>query len=265
MNRHANNLRSFLAMSWLLAMACGLSAQEDFPPPELMGPPPVIEIDEPAEIPLMEESAIWCGAPMDNCGYCAGFGCMQPCGPPWTFYVGSMLMTRDASDRENLLLANPFSPLVRSQSLDFDVEGGVEFSARNDRVGISHTATEIRFAYYGEWNSRMRLFEDDPLIATNPLTAIAGDQDITIDYRSRLLGFEVNALEYACRPVTFLAGFRYLNLDERLSIYLHDPNLPAGPCRIASSIGTRPTIYSAVKLARTFASTKTAARCGCIV
>jgi hypothetical protein len=140
-----------------------------------------------------------------------------------------MLMTRDASDRENLLLASPFFPLVRSQSLDFDVEGGVEFSVRNDRVGIGDTATEARFAYYGQWNSQKRLFEDDPLIATRPFTPLAGDQDMAVGYRSRVLGFEFNALERACRPVTFLAGFRYLNLDEQLSIYSRNPNLPAGP------------------------------------
>jgi hypothetical protein len=139
------------------------------------------------------------------------------CGPQWTFEGDALFMQRARPGSSVLMFdtANPTNTL-NANELSFDFEPGWEVSARRecDDVGLG-----IRFMSIAGWDAGSTLTVAAPpsLIQINnslPLS-MPGVTLLTASYSSDLLGFEFNRRRRANDWLTILAGFRYLELDER--------------------------------------------------
>lgn len=199
----------------------GLAAQEEFLPRGWMDESSVIAESSPV---LSDDG--W-GSTGGDCGACSGCGCgvcyAGGCASPWTTRVGSLLFKRESPNSTNLLLDNAQDPLLSANALSFEYEGGAELSIMHDH-GSGICATEARFLFFGDWETDLQLSADSPFVATNPLTPVVGDQDITAVYWTRMFGFELNYVQPQDEHFTFIVGFRYLTVDERLSLVFRDSN-----------------------------------------
>ncbi len=184
----------------------------------------VIAESSPAVETWDDASGCDCGA-CSGCGVCYAGGCASP----WTTRLGGLLLKRAQPNRSNLLLDNAQDPLATANDFHFEYEGGAELSIMHDH-GSGICATQARFLFFAPWRSdNLNLSADSPFIATNPPTQFPGNQDITAAYWTKMFGFELNYVQPHDDHFTFIVGFRYIDLDERLSILMQNPNLPAGP------------------------------------
>lgn len=158
------------------------------------------------------------GLPAAACeGTCQGC-CCQCRSPRWSVTAGAIFLTRD-SGNDVVLMQDTTDPARRLSSgdFDFDYQAGWEVSAgcyRPCALGL-----DLRYFGVSEWDASARAVTNstllDPLqITTNPPTFAPNVQTIDARQTSELHSFEANLQIPAGRDVTWLAGFRYLQLNE---------------------------------------------------
>lgn len=159
--------------------------------------------------------------------------------PRFQFRVGGVYMDRVSEDFRTLVesTSNPIRQL-NAEEFDFGWEPGLDLSV--SQLTWDDTEFELRFLGLREFSanqfvdtqgSEVRFNSDPEIFAPNV-------QSIDSRYTSDLYGFELNLRWVTYRPFNYIAGFRYIALDEELSAVLD-----AAPQTFAYSTSTRNDLY----------------------
>jgi len=166
-----------------------------------------------------------CYEPIPTCGE---WDVNNRCGPRWTVSADALFLDRRRPASAELI----FNQVDASQNLNaadfqFDVTAGVDVAAvwyANDRYGV-----ELRCFGIDPSSSRVNVATTlgDPLQVNTalPLITAAGDS-ITAYDRSDLLNWEINGRYRIAEGLAVLAGFRYLEIDERFEAELPGAAIP---------------------------------------
>ncbi len=144
--------------------------------------------------------------------------------PRWSIRAGALALHRSRPDSAQLFF-NFFDPTQGLDAASFDLGFKPAWE-----VSLGHRLTdaldfEIRYLSGDAWTSRAMVATDsaDPLVinARTPIFLAAG-RNIDATYGSDLRSFEANLRMVRNERVTWLVGFRYLELDEQLRADLVD-------------------------------------------
>lgn len=171
-------------------------------------------------------------------GNCTEDGCNSACKPdlgcdacPRAYgQVESLLLWRDPRTiRQPVIIDfNTGETVLSTSNLDFDYDAGVRVTAG---VRLRDYCWALEFSYLGVFDAKAfasaRATDDETVLTFPgpPLNVFFGADRIDLDYSSRLHSFELNLPccyccdAVRCRSFEYFAGFRYLNLEERLSIF----------------------------------------------
>jgi hypothetical protein len=188
-----------------------------------------------------------CGASVDQ-WVCHGDAFAASCRncdtPVWTVRADALALARTRpSDR--VLYANPLQPQQQLDAADFHLgyEAGIDLSLK--RLLACGYALELRYLKNDAWNGTALTATDtnDPLSinAAIPVFLPTG-RTIDAQYASQLDNLELNFV-VPCKTVDWLAGFRYIELDEQLRAELADAVTPSPT--VTHSIGTQNRLYGA--------------------
>ena len=175
--------------------------------PEVL--PPVVYAPS-CEGNLYETTAPCDGGCDAGCGETMCAGC---CLPSWTFRAEAIIW--DRAGGTNVPLVN--APVVLNT---FDLDGGWRTGPRLTAIrhGVFDTCWDLEVSYFGinGW-SGTRVLADADNYLTTPAIAIAGVTPLTATYSSSLQNFEINGRRSYSDWVTWMIGFRALQIDENLT------------------------------------------------
>lgn len=158
-----------------------------------------------------------CDAYCGECPSCDLGDCCCDCGPRWKVRAGAIFLHRSRPG-DDVLIENTVSgnPIETFSDFSFDMEAGpdVYVLRRGQRFDM-----DFRFFMVDEWSSQLNT-ETSPIwnFPWDPPLFGLGVADVTSVYRSRLYSSEVNARRCISRSWDVLAGFRYVQLDERVDV-----------------------------------------------
>jgi Putative beta barrel porin-7 (BBP7) len=139
--------------------------------------------------------------------------CAVDCGPAWTARVGAVIL--DRSKPEGDVLARPIGGLFTVSAggdFDFGWDGGVDiYLARQFASGLG---VEVR---YFDVDSNAGFDYGDTGDIRIGHTTVVNLFDVDAAYRSKLNSTEINLRMPGSDRVTWLAGFRWLELGEQLN------------------------------------------------
>lgn len=166
-------------------------------------------------------------------------------GSLWTARGGAIIWERTRPDRTALLSdAGLLTTVLDAADFDFGYEPGFEVSLL--RHGLGCWDVELRYLQNDAWNARVNVANAGLVQVNNQPTpntvGAAGPVTTDATYASELHNGEVNLRRAATDGLTWLVGFRYLELDERLAMTFTDPGL-AAPQR--NDYATRNRLYGA--------------------
>lgn len=151
----------------------------------------------------------------DSCADSCGDLCASCCPPTWTVRAGAAILTRSRPDE--VVLARPLGGLIQisgGEDFNFDYAGGPDISIER-RLGDGPNSIEVRYFGGLEWNSEYDYGNTgDIQIGAIDLPLAF---DVTADYLSRLDSTEINFRHQRSDRVTWLTGFRIIELHEELS------------------------------------------------
>ncbi len=149
---------------------------------------------------------------------CCGDMCGAGCGPLWTFRGGAVILQRDRNDRTRFIAdRRPGGDRDGfGDAFDFGTSGGVDLSLIRWLDG--GRSIESRFFGGLEWEDQQSWDTSDDwgfgnIPEWNNLNAVTVDAV----YNSRLNSAEVNLRSSVNRSITFLIGFRWLELNEDIT------------------------------------------------
>jgi hypothetical protein len=186
-----------------------------------------------------------------SAGSCDVGDCQSYCSPRWTAAADCIILDRIGGGNRTLvetvprtvkaidLFTTPGTAVLNSSDLQQGFAAGP--SVDLIRHGDSGYDLELSFFQIGGWNND-RIYAPDPadwLVMRAPGTWLAGKtpwiqtnqfttQAMAWDYDSQLYNAELNMQWHPACQVTMLAGFRWVNLGEKLVGNL-DPPLPQFP------------------------------------
>ncbi len=161
-------------------------------------------------------------------GLVSGTQCSQFCTPLWTATADALFLSRSEPISAVLLFntANP-NENVNATDFGFGVHTGFDLSLAR-RIG-SDNGIEFRYFSVDGWQSRLtRSTTFGDLLQLNaavPIFTFAGT-DATAAYTSQLHNAEVNVRHNIKDRLNVFAGFRYVELDERMSVNLVGSAVP---------------------------------------
>ncbi|MDX1946934.1 MAG: BBP7 family outer membrane beta-barrel protein [Pirellulaceae bacterium] len=187
---------------------------------------------------LMAQRA-WAGTPcsanvceaLDSCGCTANASlqaseCLSDCQcdgccPAWYVVGEGLFLQRDNGSRRQpvVLAGDSGDTLLDTADSHFDFEGG-------PRILLGRRTGDCRaweVSYFGThfWESTVGIVDPNNLDIPGPLVGVADDFDnaneMVLSYKSQLHNAEFNLVRDLC-TWSLLAGFRYVNLDERYNI-----------------------------------------------
>jgi hypothetical protein len=151
----------------------------------------------------------------EQCADACGDLCNTCCLPTWKVRAGAVILTRDNPDE--VVLARPMGGLIQisgGEDFNFGHAGGPDISLER---ALDNGPNSIEFRYFGglEWTSEADygVTGDIQIGPINLPLAI----DVTADYLSRLNSTEFNFRHQHSDRVTWLTGFRIIELHEELS------------------------------------------------
>ena len=176
--------------------------------------------DQPATADSAENDASGaCSSECDSCGAC---DCC-PCCATWSGYAGATILHRDQPDPGFIVVPQPgFFTIINAADFDFGWNGGLDVYLR-------------RMCCCDGWDTRY--FGDPGAEATIDLLvfpdedffigggAVTNVSNVHAGYNTDLHSFEINHRHVVNDWVTFLAGARYLNVEDNLTFLL---TVPAG-------------------------------------
>ncbi len=159
--------------------------------------------------------------------------------PRFRFRAGAVYMDRLNEDF-GVLMESSSSPIrqINAEGFDFDWEPGLDVSVSQ----LAWDDTEFEFRFLG-----LRQFSADQFVNTegsevrinsDPPVFAPGVQSINARYTSDLYGFELNWHYVTYCPFNYIAGFRYIALDEDLTAILD-----ADPQTFLTRTSTRNDLY----------------------
>jgi hypothetical protein len=164
--------------------------------------------------------------------------------PQWTLRADGLIMERGRPDSA-VLIVNPADPSenLNASDFNFDYDAGWDIALTRHNL-IWDSDVEVRYFSIDSWTAGAAGSFSGPItqINTNPPRTLFGPRDVTSLYGSDLRSLEVNLR----RPSgdgwwTWIAGFRYLELDEQLDTLLVDPGAVLED--ITAEINTRNRLY----------------------
>jgi hypothetical protein len=165
----------------------------------------------------------------ETCQQCCPTICREccqccPCCPKWTIRAGAVFLDRNRPSSSTILTAN-FDPnsavVLNGNQFDPSVGWGYEVSAIRHR--IRNTSFDVEARYFGVYgfSSTVGPFAAAPGLATQ-FVIPGGFLDPTVStatFTSQLQNVEFN-LRHHCGPsIQLLGGFRWVELDDNLSIF----------------------------------------------
>lgn len=209
-------LRVFGASSLALAasVASATTAMETaLNYPEEVG---VVDSSEAATIVYdqqVEATAFGAGCADDCDSGCADL-CTSLCAPTWKVRAGAAILTRSRPDQ--VILARPLGGLFQisgGEDFDFGYAGGPDISIER-RIGDGPNSIEARFLGGLEWNAPYAYGATGD-IQIGPIN-IPLAFDVNANYQSKLNSTEINWRHQRSERVTWLTGFRIIELHEEL-------------------------------------------------
>lgn len=172
------------------------------------------------------ETAAGCGCAGEACAVdCCPTNCCPAPLPCLTVYGGAMYWTRERGQDTQLMDDTPATTvLLRANQFDFDYELGGEFGAMcrlSDNLLI-----EGRYFQIDGWESTIAFDTDNGAFINYAPPGIPGDfglggpVSVTASYLSELSNVEINGRLRLHDRFTFIAGARYMSLQERLTMVL---------------------------------------------
>lgn len=149
-------------------------------------------------------------------------------GPKWTARADALFLER--RDSSSAVLAfNTADPTENLNSDDFHFGSHAGFDLALTRRLTSNQAIELRYFGLDHWDAeRTAATTPGDLFQVNasvPIFTFSGDA-ITASYTSELQNAELNGRQRVTDCLHLLAGFRYLELDERGSVSLVNAAVP---------------------------------------
>ncbi len=160
-----------------------------------------VDIDGKFVALTSSDEAEWC-----NC-------CEADCGPVWTARVGAVILDRSKPAAD--VLARPIGGIFTVSAggdFDFGWDGGVDVYLA--RQFVSGLGVEVR---YFDVDSNAGFDYGDTGDIRIGHTTVTNLFDVDAAYRSKLHSTEVNLRVPSTQRVTWLAGFRWLELGEQLN------------------------------------------------
>ena len=153
-----------------------------------------------------------CAAPVY--GSCGETVCDCCCGPLWTFRAEALIWERTSGD--NIELIDTAGAEVEVDDFDFGFRAGPRLTAI--RHGIFGSAWDAELVYFGidGWEETL-LAADADVYLTTPTIFIAGGADSEVTYDSALYSAELNFRTTRNDWVTWLVGFRWVQVSEGLT------------------------------------------------
>lgn len=158
------------------------------------------------------------------CGEECDLNCCD-CAPRWTVSAGAIFLHR-SRPRNTVLVTDGTTDDVLVSVSDFGL--GTEAGPRLEVNRQMGCGWEIGAVYFGVdgWSSSHALADPGnlrvPLVSDDPDDYF---DSVNASYKSRLYNAEVNAKRRLGDNVKFLAGFRYIELDERIVAGAFSPDL----------------------------------------
>lgn len=150
----------------------------------------------------------------DDCADECGDMCCSLCAPTWKVRAGAVILTRSRPDE--VVLARPISGLIQisgGEDFNFDYAGGPDVSIER-RLGNSCNSIEARYFGALNWNSDVDYGATGD-IRIGPIN-IPLAIDVQANYQSKLNSAEFNFRHQRSDRVTWLTGFRIIELNEQL-------------------------------------------------
>lgn len=157
-----------------------------------------------------------------ECSSCCG------CGPRWTVQAGTIFLQRSQPNNA-VLVTDSFFPggtvLVDAAQFDFDVQVGAEASVVRHDVFGTRWGVEGRCFGVDSWNTAV-----GPIASpgggvvqyATPIGNVAFPANLSASYDSELQSVELNARRQVGGWLQLIAGFRYVEVDERGLTLLQD-------------------------------------------
>ncbi|MFH1922632.1 MAG: BBP7 family outer membrane beta-barrel protein [Planctomycetota bacterium] len=160
----------------------------------------------------------FCGEPSCDIGPCCP-------GPSWCFTAGMLIMERSRPE-DTTLVTDSYqtggAELLNGNDLDFGFQGGFEFSAIRRNVHRTCWDLEARYVRIDGWEAtRDPVYSEAGAVVQyiRPIGDTEFDGTISGSYDSHFDSFELNLRRpFCCGAYTFLAGFRFAELDERAAL-----------------------------------------------
>jgi hypothetical protein len=154
-----------------------------------------------------------------GCGDCCDLGNACCCGPVWSVRAGAVILERSRPKRQRVI-EDRNGPADRdgfTDAFDFGWEGGPDVTIT--RWLRNGNGIEVRYFGALEWDADASWTSDTGwAIPTNPPRTGTGVAIIDADYISRLNSTEVNYRQAPNDRISWLAGFRWIELHEELNV-----------------------------------------------
>jgi Putative beta barrel porin-7 (BBP7) len=138
--------------------------------------------------------------------------CGDCCCPLWTVEAGTIFLRRD--NQTDVPLANGATPFSVADLAFHDYQAGPLVTLM--RHGLFGTATTLEVTYFGVQVSNTASSAGATSVFTTPAINF-GANTVTSVYRSRFDSTEINLRDDLTEWLTFLAGFRWVELSDELS------------------------------------------------
>ena len=165
-----------------------------------------------------------CGSIGDCCGDscadpCCGDLCNACCGPTWTVRTGAVILERARPRRQRVIedrtggtAGDGFTDIF-----DFGFEGGPDITIT--RWLRNGNGIEVRYFGALDWNDQATWTSANGwAIPTNPPRMGVGVANIDANYRSSLDSTEINYRQAPNQSISYLVGFRWIELSEDLDV-----------------------------------------------
>jgi hypothetical protein len=209
------------SLAWAAGVASAVTPMETaLHTPELVDEVNSAETTETASIihDAQIEATAYNGGRGDCCeGDCAdecGDLCRSLCAPTWKVRAGAVILTRSRPDQ--VVLARPIGGLIQisgGEDFDFGYAGGPDISIER-RLGDGPNSVEVRYFGALNWNAAYDYGATGD-IQIGPIN-IPLAFDVTANYQSKLNSTEFNFRHQRSDRVTWLTGFRIIELNEQL-------------------------------------------------
>ena len=154
-----------------------------------------------------------CGYPMGN----SFAECCDPCrcGPRWTFAAEAVALQRSSTRNQALFLQpNTTTTLLNSNDFRFPVAYGPKLSGIRHNVFGSNFDIEVGYFQFDGFEAN-RTVPGTSWMVTSVNQAFLGSTNSTARYASQLYCGEVNVRWQWFDRITFLSGFRMVELNEQ--------------------------------------------------